>query len=1234
MPTFRQDTKIGGMVPMMKTDDINDQAITKDKIRDGNVTAEKLADGAVSTDKLPDGAIKTPKIADENITTSKLAEASVVTSKIADQNVTKEKIADQSVDNSKLSPEAVTYDKLKDKSVITEKLNDRAVTTEKIEEKAITNAKIGDSAVDGRVISEASVEKKHLANDSVATEKLQDSAITSDKIHIHAVTEEKIEDSAISNSKLADNSVGTSKIKDGNVTNEKVANNTITIDKFDPELRKSIQAATGLPENLVEVIQDVDVEVKSLHSKDEDLQSQIADKQQQITAHDKDIESLQNRSTQMELSINNIAVTGGASVANTVAYSNTASGLVSINAQGAIDELAAKNATKAEKAEVTAELEKKFDKESILQESGNSEDKVMSQKATTTAIADETTRAKAAEEAIIFDVSANNNDAVFESLQSLLSSDNLSTLIPTSVRCGGMTIRFIQSSDNKYVQYRLMTNAFSTTESDWQGVDDAPTPNSDNFVKSGGVDARINADMLEINGRISVITNRYIGTPVGSKVQLIYWEGRAQTFFIKRTTGDIDDNIFTVEGATPSIFVWMDENFIVTYRENASQRYRWRADSTYLSVGFNNSDNPNGYDNVKISFDNNLEVRFVNEFRTLRQRMINDGWKYNGFITPSSQPRSTSGQEAEWYLAVGPGTFTNFIDYSTNEPIVLPGYELYTIRRQVFGNVPQDRYMVQRVSVWSIDGVQNYIKKKINLYALSSNNPRINPNSLPDTPDASGMRRLYIPITCGTYTNFPDYKTGNPIVVGYNEFCIIREHWFGVNCDGYIKDTIYISDKASALYNGYRVQDNYRMNKVFSNDPNLEITDSSDTAVILPVIERSPKKIKLRLNSTYISFLARVVDFSDNTSILRGITELDCSLYKKVGLIIRLSGSDATVLTESQIKQLIVEPDDSDIDQAVSDWFDAHPEATTSIPDGSISIQKLDTSLADKANRLRLDDTHPASQDYETGDGFNTIVGYGNRGKGLGTGRGNCILGTGNLFFATTANRNVAIGHHSQYRQVTGQNNVSIGNEASDNINGDANTSVGADALRAQKYSVFPGQVEVTNPEQVQLEHCTAIGYRSQCFSVGIRNTTLGSECMQGEHIEGVGCTGDENTAVGFSTKLFHHSGNGNTALGSYAQEYNKTGSNNVAIGFRAGCYQQSGDRKLFIDALDRQNAADELTKSLIVGEFNSNPSSQKFIINAGLICMPYLPTSDPQVAGALWNDNGVLKISSSSKHS
>lgn len=323
MPTFRDDPKLGCMVPMMKTDDINDQAITKDKIRDGNVTTEKLADGAVSTDKLPDGAVKTEKIADENITTEKLAEGAVETSKIADQNITSEKIADQSVDNSKLSPEAVTYDKVKDKAIITEKLNDRAVTTEKVEERAITNPKLGNQSVDGRVVREASLESKHFANESVTTEK----------------------------------------IKDGSVTNEKVADDTLGIEKFDPELRKTIQAATGLPEDLSQMIQDVDKSVKQLKEKDTDLQSQIDDKQQQITSNDEDISLLQTRSTQMEEAIKDISASGGASVASAVTYDNTESGLDSITAQGAIDELA----------------NKKFDKENIAQGFGESEDKVVSQ---------------------------------------------------------------------------------------------------------------------------------------------------------------------------------------------------------------------------------------------------------------------------------------------------------------------------------------------------------------------------------------------------------------------------------------------------------------------------------------------------------------------------------------------------------------------------------------------------------------------------------------------------------------------------------------------------------------------------------------------------------------------------------------------------------------------------------------------------------------------------------------
>lgn len=113
-----------------------------------------------------------------------------------------------------------------------------------------------------------------------------------------------------------------------------------------------------------------------------------------------------------------------------------------------------------------------------------------------TAIVAEKNRAEAAEKAIIFDVSKHNNGAVFESLKALLSSSNLSTLIPTSFRHGGMTIKFIQgseqSSDNKYVRYNYLledvsTAATFTNVNNWQGVDKEVITESHNLVESGGV---------------------------------------------------------------------------------------------------------------------------------------------------------------------------------------------------------------------------------------------------------------------------------------------------------------------------------------------------------------------------------------------------------------------------------------------------------------------------------------------------------------------------------------------------------------------------------------------------------------------------------------------------------------------------------------------------------------------------------------------------------------------------
>ena len=86
----------------------------------------------------------------------------------------------------------------------------------------------------------------------------------------------------------------------------------------------------------------------------------------------------------------------------------------------------------------------------------------------------------------VYDVSSHNDGAVFESISTLLGSADLSTLIPESVRRGGMSIRFIQgsvlNSDNKYVQYRLLTQNWSTNTEDWAVADEGVYVENPEFV--------------------------------------------------------------------------------------------------------------------------------------------------------------------------------------------------------------------------------------------------------------------------------------------------------------------------------------------------------------------------------------------------------------------------------------------------------------------------------------------------------------------------------------------------------------------------------------------------------------------------------------------------------------------------------------------------------------------------------------------------------------------------------
>lgn len=175
------------------------------------------------------------------------------------------------------------------------------------------------------------------------------------------------------------------------------------------------------------------------------LQGQINDKQQQITANksaqdaknvslDENMAKLNTRDDQITETLKNISATGGASVASAVTYDNTTSQLTSANIQGAVDELQGA----------------KIDKTSILQESGEAEDKVMSQKAVSDKLSDLSN---------VYDCSLGGT-VKFTTLFDAINS------VPIQYKKGGLHISYLDENGNRLF-YTLNSSLWSGDVSKW-----------------------------------------------------------------------------------------------------------------------------------------------------------------------------------------------------------------------------------------------------------------------------------------------------------------------------------------------------------------------------------------------------------------------------------------------------------------------------------------------------------------------------------------------------------------------------------------------------------------------------------------------------------------------------------------------------------------------------------------------------------------------------------------------
>lgn len=82
-----------------------------------------------------------------------------------------------------------------------------------------------------------------------------------------------------------------------------------------------------------------------------------------------------------------------------------------------------------------------------------------------------------------YDISAANSGTAYADLAAALGTDGAN--VPEAVRKGGMSVKFVQTSDNTYVQFRLMAQSFTTDKTQWQGVDNEIKDLSKNLIESG-----------------------------------------------------------------------------------------------------------------------------------------------------------------------------------------------------------------------------------------------------------------------------------------------------------------------------------------------------------------------------------------------------------------------------------------------------------------------------------------------------------------------------------------------------------------------------------------------------------------------------------------------------------------------------------------------------------------------------------------------------------------------------
>ena len=230
-------------------------------------------------------------------------------------------------------------------------------------------------------------------------------------------------------------------------------------------------------------------------------------------------------------------------------------------------------------------------------------------------------------------------------------------------------------------------------------------------------------------------------------------------------------------------------------------------------------------------------------------------------------------------------------------------------------------------------------------------------------------------------------------------------------------------------------------------------------------------------------------------------------------------------------------------------------------------------------------------------------------------GQRNIGIGTYALMYHTKGNWNIAIGSDCQMNRANGDSNVGIGHAAMNTNSGSLNVAIGREAM----YASASGSNDIS------------IGYAAGYYVSGQGNVCVGGSSGKNNK------TGNYNVFIGANAgqgPSSGYNGEGNIAIGQNAGQKLACGAYsgyNTIIGCKAGTALTTGCRCILIGTgVEAETATgnDQLNIGNLLRGIVNKTSADRYLLVDGGFRLPEIPTADPQIAGAVWNDNGTLKVS------